>query len=84
MTPDISHYPSHKIMGKVVHQLPESVKNSCRGCSFDKYIEATDDYVCAVTGEKSQDYLICGERPIVYVRPTKKHIMAYIAAKLTS
>jgi len=84
MTPDISHYPALKIMGKVVHAVPEVHRASCRGCSFDTYIESMDDYDCAVANQKARDKLTCGEHAIVYVRPTKKHIVAYITAKLTS
>jgi hypothetical protein len=83
MTPDISHYPALKLMGKDVHEVPEVSRTSCRGCSFDIYNKEDDDYECAVNMEKSQGMLTCGEKAIVYVRPTKKHIMAYITAKLS-
>jgi hypothetical protein len=84
MTPDISHYPSLKLTGKVVHELPEAGKNSCRGCSFDVYVEVVDDYVCTAMDTKDEDLLVCGDKDIVYVRPVKKHIMAYITAKVSS
>jgi len=77
---DLSHYPVKTITGKDVHELPEPIKGSCRGCSFEDYDEAHDDYNCRVMGE---DNLKCGEKDIVYVRPVKKHIVAYVTAKLS-
>jgi hypothetical protein len=88
MTPDISHYPATKLMGRTVHILPEANNRSCNGCSFNTNAEEEDGSTrCEVQNGGDHDdneSLVCGNKAIVYVHPTKKHILAYITAKVSS
>jgi hypothetical protein len=86
MTPDISHYPATKLMGRTVHILPEANNRSCNGCSFDTYQEEDGTTWCKVQNggdPEDNDSLVCGNKAIVYVLPTKEHMLAYITAKLS-